>query len=748
MADIVAAKIVIPVTTNAGKAKSELGDLDESLKGLGKSSDKAVKKTAKMAKGFSRLGRALIAGGIVFGIVKIGKHLVKLASAAEETENKFNVTFSSLQNEAQKTAASFAANFGLAEQASQKLLSDTGDLLTGFQFTQAEALALSEQVNILAGDLASFSNIEGGTERASKALTSALLGETESVKSLGIVIRQADVMQRVAAKGMGNLTGMALMQAKAQATLEIATEQSKNALGDFERSQDSAANVARRVNARLTDMQTELGEKLLTPIRNAGLAFLNLARDGGIVGKVLTALLNIIGDAINGLSLLALKTQELVNESRVDDFIDQQKDLNKQLRKTVTGLKALGFTEEEINRIRKDGVAITKNNTLEEMILVGALLKVQKKRVAIWKAAQDASQEAMGTRDVMNKIIAGSEAAVGKIAEAHNKSAIAATAAKKGLKDYRMEALRALADAGDLTAQLKVMDIEFVKQIEVVRKAGLDTAMLEQLQQNKRLEAISKFVRASGDIESQGFDQRQDTLDATYGSVLANEELSYQERLAAQQAFNDQSAAISKARMVEIDNHAQVAGGIALQGISLGQKIADLKNAQIEAEIEAMKKRGATEEEIEAKRSELAVKQAKDAKTFGIFNAIVNTALAVTKALASLPPPANFIAAGLSAALGAAEVATISATPLPSAQFGMSGVVPPGNEADSGLVRVNSGEKIDVTPTRFSGVGSESSQMTLVIDDQQFNAFLTDKMNQNLNNGSVQIRRKGAVKIA
>lgn len=47
-------------------------------------------------------------------------------------------------------------------------------------------------------------------------------------------------------------------------------------------------------------------------------------------------------------------------------------------------------------------------------------------------------------------------------------------------------------------------------------------------------------------------------------------------------------------------------------------------------------------------------------KAFGIGQAIINTQIAVTKALATLPPPASYAAAALAVATGAASIATIS----------------------------------------------------------------------------------------
>lgn len=73
--------------------------------------------------------------------------------------------------------------------------------------------------------------------------------------------------------------------------------------------------------------------------------------------------------------------------------------------------------------------------------------------------------------------------------------------------------------------------------------------------------------------------------------------------------------------------------------------------------------------ETEAKREELEIKQAKRNKVLAILSAIINTAIGVTTAL-TLPPPASYILAGITAAMGAIQIATIAATPLPGREDG------------------------------------------------------------------------------
>lgn len=72
----------------------------------------------------------------------------------------------------------------------------------------------------------------------------------------------------------------------------------------------------------------------------------------------------------------------------------------------------------------------------------------------------------------------------------------------------------------------------------------------------------------------------------------------------------------------------------------------------------------------EQKTKQIRQNQAKTEKAFGIFRTIVDTAQAVTKALATYPPPLSFIMAGLQFTAGAVQTALIAAQPLPALQEG------------------------------------------------------------------------------
>lgn len=244
---------------------------NKQLKGKLNETEKAFSKTKST--GSSAFGMTGIAGAIMVAYQSLKQFVgfigdsIKAAIDFREESSKMKTVFTGVRQEAKQMRDVLVKSFMMSKLQATKLLGATGDMLTGFGFTAKAALGLSGKVNMLAADLASFTNAQGGAEAVSAALTKALLGERESLKTYGIALLDADIKQRLVEKGQKNLTGMALRQAKAMATLELAMEQSKNAMGDIARTSESAANQLRLAANRTDDFARELGDKLYPAVQ-------------------------------------------------------------------------------------------------------------------------------------------------------------------------------------------------------------------------------------------------------------------------------------------------------------------------------------------------------------------------------------------------------------------------------------------------------------------------------------------------
>jgi hypothetical protein len=343
-----------------------------------KSSEKTVKKFIGIVK---KLGATIAASFVAQKVIQLGRTLIRTASAAEETRAKFQTTFQGISKQAESVAKNLSNSFGLSQKAAETLLSNTGDLLSGFNFTRKASLDLSNEVNKLAVDLASFTNIEGGAERASNALTKALLGERESVKLLGISILEEDVKAKIKSlEATGELTNETLRQKKAVATLRLAQEQSKNAIGDFARTSESFANQQRILRGRLEDLSVTLGNKLLPAATSIVSTISDLIKEEDDLFTTTDGLVRISKEYADITRTLADESKKLTKEEREKlivrkeelalQFLDSLKNINEQYVKQIDIIK-------ENTRLNADNLK-TRNLTIEALTKNGK--KIQELR--------------------------------------------------------------------------------------------------------------------------------------------------------------------------------------------------------------------------------------------------------------------------------------------------------------------------------------------------------------------------------
>ncbi len=295
----------------------------------------------------AKLVKIAMASTAVVGIAKVSAELINAASDAEEVGNKFNVVFRDISDDAEAAAENLADNFGLSGTAAKELLGNTGDLLTGFGLTQEAALDLSEQTNQLAVDLASFTNAEGGAEAVSAALTSAYTGERDSLKSYGIVITEAMVQAQELKEAKEGLIFASDAEAQSHATLTLALEQSKNAIGDFERSSDSYANQLRVAQAAVDDLKVVMGEGLL-PIATESIS---------IFAGLTTKLTEFIQER--------QRLKEL-DKTSIDDLTDVNDKLYKYQQQLDSAKLYLSNLNDE--RLYSDGLSRSEMDTLDDEI--------------------------------------------------------------------------------------------------------------------------------------------------------------------------------------------------------------------------------------------------------------------------------------------------------------------------------------------------------------------------------------------
>lgn len=254
----------------------------------------------------SMASKVLGAVGITLSVAGIKNAIdgcVEVASSIEEMQNKFDVVFGDMRDEADKWAQEYSDAIGRNKNDIKTYLADQQNLLVGFGMTRQAGAEMAEQMTSLALDLASFGNMD---ETASvNAMTKAVMGESEAAKTLGAVLNDSTRAQAMATLGLKGTYDKLDQLTKMQVNYQAILQQSPDAIGDCQRSLDSYESTKKRYIAKLKEIKTIVGQFFLPTyqkILSIGAKGLTMIRDWL---QKLTDLTDKLGGSQRVLSVLA-----------------------------------------------------------------------------------------------------------------------------------------------------------------------------------------------------------------------------------------------------------------------------------------------------------------------------------------------------------------------------------------------------------------------------------------------------------
>jgi hypothetical protein len=226
-------------------------------KSFGKTIDGAHGKASQFS-GFMKGWGGKVAGSLtaafaVSKIVDFGQSMLEQGNQLENWRIKSKTVFGDQLGEVQKWADANNEAMGLTDEQLVGLAASTGDLLKPLGIVGEELSTMSTEMIGLSGSLSAWS---GGTRTAAEvahALQSAMLGETEQLKELGISISAAEVAAKAMSAGlvetevdMTKVNGATLKLNKAQQKLvEVQKEHGMGSAQEAEELQKVAEAEAR-----------------------------------------------------------------------------------------------------------------------------------------------------------------------------------------------------------------------------------------------------------------------------------------------------------------------------------------------------------------------------------------------------------------------------------------------------------------------------------------------------------------------
>ena len=269
---------------------------------------------------------AVYAGSKLVGsVLNFGKACLSASSDMTELQNVTDQVFGQMADDVQQFAEKSGAEMGRSIYAMKKYVSDMGAVIKGLGgFDTSKIKEMSENLASLAVDIGSFKNIDD--EQAFNALRGGIVGETEALKTLGIVINDTVMAEYARNKGIKEKWVNLDVSTKAELRYQALLEKTSFMQGDAARTIDSYANQLKVFEANMNNLTTTIGNKFT----------------------------NATAGALSGINSLLSGLNDLLNKKGVDDYWSQFIDESEHARNMV---------EEYINLSKK---ALDSSLTSEE----------------------------------------------------------------------------------------------------------------------------------------------------------------------------------------------------------------------------------------------------------------------------------------------------------------------------------------------------------------------------------------------
>lgn len=230
--------------------------------------------TKKLESSLSSLKKTALRGFTVAtaaagaALVKLGKDAVMAASDLAEVQNVVDTTFGDNAKYIDDFAKKAKSAFGLSELAAKQYTGTLGAMTKSMGLTAEESLRLSTDLAGLAGDFASFYNLDH--EDAFAKIRAGISGETEPLKQLGINMSVANLEAYALSEGIEKSYNAMTQAEQTLLRYNYLMTATADAQGDFAKTAEtSLANSLRILSLEFETLSANIGQDLLPVAMNA-----------------------------------------------------------------------------------------------------------------------------------------------------------------------------------------------------------------------------------------------------------------------------------------------------------------------------------------------------------------------------------------------------------------------------------------------------------------------------------------------
>ena len=208
--------------------------------------------------------KTAIGFNIGYGLLNFGKSMFELGSDVTEVENVVDVAFGGMAQSAYDFAKTAQEQFGLSELSALRYSGILMSMFNASGVAQRDAAEMSTTLTGLAGDLASFYNID--QEDAFTKLRSALAGEVEPMRVLGVDMTVASMEAYALSQGITESWQSMSQAEKVMLRYNYLMSVTSAQQNDFQRTQASFANQTRLLTLNLQQLAATLGQGLIAAV--------------------------------------------------------------------------------------------------------------------------------------------------------------------------------------------------------------------------------------------------------------------------------------------------------------------------------------------------------------------------------------------------------------------------------------------------------------------------------------------------
>ena len=317
-------ELQVLITANTNELRKEINKANKGISGLKKSASKG-------AGGVSDAFKKLKQGIVALGIGKVIKDSITSGMDAIESDSLFTTVMGENADAVKSWSNEVADALGLSAVNMQKNIGVVYNMTSSMGVAEKNALKMSKGVSVLAEDMASFYNLD--SEEAFNKLRAGLTGETEPLKSLGILVDENTVKQTAYSAGIAEVGAELTQEQKVLARYTAILNQTSNAQGDLARTLNSPSNQLRSLKQSVTNLGIAFSNFLMPAVQTV-LPWLNA------LTKVATQALNSLASffGFTGGSGASDETKNVSNNvASVGDGLDDATKKAKKMKSALAG---------------------------------------------------------------------------------------------------------------------------------------------------------------------------------------------------------------------------------------------------------------------------------------------------------------------------------------------------------------------------------------------------------------------------